>query len=193
MKYLKLFENFSKSEIDEICKKYGITNYSINTDGYIDVNGNVNLSNYNLTELPLKFNKVTGNFSCYRNKLSTFNGSPNYIGGNFYCSFNYLTNLIDCPNYIGGGFDCAHNNLTSLEGYQEVGVNFVFIGNPIEDIIYLFGYDVKRYLDYQETYNFVRKDCKIVKHLFEEALKDYNEYYNRQVKLPEKIEGYTYI
>ena len=26
MKYLKLFENFDKSEIDDICRKYGIQN-----------------------------------------------------------------------------------------------------------------------------------------------------------------------
>ena len=33
MKYLKLFESFE--EIDEICKKYNIKNYNINTDGSI--------------------------------------------------------------------------------------------------------------------------------------------------------------
>ncbi len=36
MKYLKLFESFE--DIDEICKKYSIENYTINTDGSIDVN-----------------------------------------------------------------------------------------------------------------------------------------------------------
>ena len=45
--------------IDEICKKYGIRDYIINDDGSIDVNGSVDFRNYNLTELPLNFNKVT--------------------------------------------------------------------------------------------------------------------------------------
>ena len=39
MKHLKLFENFE--DIESICKKYNITNYTINVDGSIDVNGNV--------------------------------------------------------------------------------------------------------------------------------------------------------
>ena len=55
--------------IDLICKKYGITNYTINQDGSIDVNGSVNLSRENLTKLPLKFNRVSGYFDCSNNQL----------------------------------------------------------------------------------------------------------------------------
>ena len=57
MKHLKLFENFA--DIDTICKKYGITNYTIN-NGVVDVYGDVNLSVQALSGLPLKFGKVTG-------------------------------------------------------------------------------------------------------------------------------------
>ncbi len=39
MKYLKLFESFE--DIDKICKKYSIKNYTINTDGSIDVDGDM--------------------------------------------------------------------------------------------------------------------------------------------------------
>ena len=53
MKYLKLFESFN--DIDSICKRYGIENYTINEDGSIDVDGNVSLSSQGLTELPLRF------------------------------------------------------------------------------------------------------------------------------------------
>ena len=49
------------------------------------------------------------------------------------------------------------------------------------------------YLDYQETYNFLRKDFKIVKHRLEEAIEDFNEYYDKQVELPKEIKYYTYI
>jgi hypothetical protein len=46
MKYLKLFEGYqSESEVAKICQKYGIKNWSINSDGLVDVNGNVNLNN----------------------------------------------------------------------------------------------------------------------------------------------------
>lgn len=50
----------TEQEISDICKKYDIENYTINPDGSIDVNGNVNLSTFNLTELPLTFNYVSG-------------------------------------------------------------------------------------------------------------------------------------
>jgi len=60
MKFIKLYESFT--DIDSICKQYNIKNYTINSDGSIDVDGNVSLSN--ITQLPLKFGKVTGSFNC---------------------------------------------------------------------------------------------------------------------------------
>ena len=67
MKHLKRFDD----SIESICKKYGITNYSINIDGSIDVDSDVNLSEKKLTKLPLKFNKVGGYFNCSYNKLTS--------------------------------------------------------------------------------------------------------------------------
>jgi len=93
MKYLKLFENFNKSEIDSMCRFFGIKNYSINQDGSIDVNGNIDLAFKKLTEIPLKFNRVSGNFICWINKLTTLEGSPTYVGGDFDCSENNLISL----------------------------------------------------------------------------------------------------
>ena len=46
--------------ISLICKRYRIKNYTVNSDGSIDVDGNVYLDNRKLTKLPLKFNKVNG-------------------------------------------------------------------------------------------------------------------------------------
>ena len=102
--------------IKEICRKYGITNYTINLDGSIDVVGNVYLIHDGLTEIPLKFNKVSGDFSCSRNKLTNLEGCPNYVGDTFYCGYNNLTSLYGCPNYVGDAFYCGYNNLTCLIG-----------------------------------------------------------------------------
>ena len=55
--------------IQEICKKFGIKNYTINSDGSIDVDESVDLSNRKFTELPLKFGSVGGDFNCYDNEL----------------------------------------------------------------------------------------------------------------------------
>ncbi len=108
----------SEQEIIDICNKYNIENYIINPDGSIDVNGNVELYKKGLTEIPLKFNRVSGYFSCSDNKLTSLIGSPEHVGGSFYCSDNQLTTLIGSPSYVGGSFSCGNNQLTSLEGYN---------------------------------------------------------------------------
>ena len=43
MIYLKIFENFdlSRLDIDALCNRYGITNYTINGNGSIDVDGDI--------------------------------------------------------------------------------------------------------------------------------------------------------
>ena len=51
MKYLRLFESFE--DIEQICKQYNITDYTINTDESIDVNENVCISNKYLTKIEL--------------------------------------------------------------------------------------------------------------------------------------------
>ena len=133
---IKLFEQFNnEQEIHDICKKYKIKKYTINQDGSIDVDSNVNLSKMNLTELPLKFNKVSGFFSCYSNQLTTLEGSPNYVGGYFDCGNNQLTTLECSPERVGNIFNCGYNQLTSLEGCpKEVGGWFSLLWKSINII-----------------------------------------------------------
>ena len=151
---MKLFKygNFikeSKEDIDSICKKYGIENYTINEDGTVDVDGDVSIVgkivrdrfiNIDLTKLPLRFGKVSGkmqisftkltslsgaprevggNFYCNNNKLTSLEGSPISVGGHFYCSNNKLTSLKGSPVSVGGGFFCNYNELTTLEGISQ--------------------------------------------------------------------------
>jgi hypothetical protein len=98
--------------IHEICEKYNIENYTINDDGTIDVDGDVNFHHNELTELPIRFNKVTGYFDCGYNRLTTLKGSPKWVGGDFDCYNNQLTSLEFSPEYVGGDFYCAVNKLT---------------------------------------------------------------------------------
>jgi hypothetical protein len=125
MKYLKgfkIFENNSSwidrvNNIHAICKKYRITNYTINDDDWsIDVNNNVYFQGLGLTKIPLKFRNVIGYFSCSNNQLTTLEGSPKHVGGYFSCSNNQLTSLEGSPKHVGGYFSCSNNQLTSLEG-----------------------------------------------------------------------------
>ena len=97
------------NSIHDICKRYNITNYTVNDDGSIDVNGNVKISFHKFTELPIRFNKVLGSFSCSNNKLTTLKGCPRWVGNWFSCEFNDLTTLEFAPDYVGGWFSCVEN------------------------------------------------------------------------------------
>ena len=110
--------------ISLICKQYGIENYTINDDGSIDVDGGVYLLNKGLTELPLTFNKVSGNFDCDYNRLTSLKGCPRWVGGYFDCNNNKLTSLEFSPDYVGGYFSCSSNNLTDNYCETEIGGNF---------------------------------------------------------------------
>ncbi len=108
----------TEQEIHNICKEYDIKNYTINPDGSIDVDGNVDLSYMDLTEIPLKFNKVSGSFYCHNNQLTSLVGGPKEVGRNFDCYNNQLTSLERSPIELGGSFWCNRNPLKSLEGYN---------------------------------------------------------------------------
>jgi hypothetical protein len=120
--------------ISLICEKYDITNYTINPDGSIDVNGDVDLYNCNLTELPLTFNKVYGYFYCSFNQLTSLKGCPRWVGGHFSCMSNRLTSLEFGPNYVVSYFYCSYNDLSSLEFSPDyVGGDFNCAYNDLTD------------------------------------------------------------
>ncbi|MCK9475625.1 MAG: hypothetical protein M0R46_06895 [Candidatus Muirbacterium halophilum] len=133
MKYIKMFnESTNTSEIEAICEKYNIKNYIINEDDSIDVDGNVDLFNKGLKVLPLKFRKVSGNFKCSFNKLTSLKGSPQSVGGWFDCNDNQLTSLEGAPQSIGGSFYCYKCQLITLEGAPHtIGGNFYCSSNQL--------------------------------------------------------------
>lgn len=111
MRYLKKF-NESK-ELDLYRMEYGIIGtYVINSDGSVDVNGSVDLKNRDLTELPVKYGKVSGSFNC---------------------SYNKLTSLKGCPNTCKW-IDCSVNNLYNLYFVGETTDGIEFSGNPIDEV-----------------------------------------------------------
>jgi hypothetical protein len=187
---MKLFryKNFikeSKEDIDSICKKFGIKNYTINEDSTIDVDGNVNLYRKGLTKLPLKFGKVSGDFSCYNNQLISLEGSPLSVGGNFSCGYNQLKSLSGAPLSVGGDFSCYSNELKSLDGIsgrisggiycysnqlRDVkGVKdgwlgeFSVYGNPVHEIFKLFPRDNwDEVIEILNEYEVIRDDGNLI-------------------------------
>ena len=83
----------------------------------------------------MNFNKVSGYFDCFDNKLTTLKGSPKYITDGFDCSDNKLTSLEFGPIEVSGDFHCDENRLTSLEFSPKiVGSDFGCIDNEIRDL-----------------------------------------------------------
>lgn len=124
-----------KYDIDKLCERYSIHNYTINSDESIDVDNEVDLRFNKLKKIPLKFNKVYGDFCCSDNNLKTLENSPKYVKGHFDCSYNKLTNLYFLPEKINESFDCSNNKLTSLKSNQSlIGSVFDCENNDITDL-----------------------------------------------------------
>ncbi len=150
------------SEVHNLCRKYGIIDYTINSDMSISVNGYVDLTHKNLKSLPIKFKEVSGDFDCSYNQLTSLKYCPGTVGGDFncyrnqltslkycpkvsgdfFCGDNQLTSLEYCPETVGGGFYCGHNQLTNFDGLPEFFERPIYIyGNPVYEIYELFNED----------------------------------------------------
>lgn len=98
-----------KKKIEAWLQSMNIQNYIINEDLTIDVNGNVNIEQKNLHQIPVQFNIVKGNFSCNANKLTSLKGAPIEVYGDFDCYHNNLENLLYLPKIITGIFEYFSN------------------------------------------------------------------------------------
>lgn len=108
----------TKDEIKDWLDRYKVSSYTINDDLTVDVDGSVNLMNNYLTEIPIQFGVVKGDFFCCENKLISLKGVPYEVAGTFNCAVNHLNNLNDCPQIIGYDFNCTQNPLISLSGFK---------------------------------------------------------------------------
>lgn len=103
--------------------------YKLNIDGSLNVEGNVKFpENMDfVSELPLSFRKVTGDFDCSKMNLRSLRGSPEEIGGTFNCSFNQLYSLEYIPrkaklfifdntvaSLFTGGVNCHFDSVSLL-------------------------------------------------------------------------------
>jgi hypothetical protein len=90
----------------------------LNSDGTFDYKGDLTFGLMNLkslTEISIRFRKVSGDFFCSSNELTSLEGSPLEIGGHFNCFDNELINLEGAPLKVGGYFNCISNLLISLQ------------------------------------------------------------------------------
>ena len=143
-----LFED--RESIVRTCLLHGIDNYTINQDSTVDVERGVYLADRQLTDLPLNFGKVIGNFHCGHNQLTSLEGSPKIVDGSFFCTDNKLTDLEGSPEDVSLQFDCSNNELTTLKGSPKIATDFNCRKNKLTSLE--FGPE-KVYMDYNCTYN----------------------------------------
>lgn len=217
MKYLNKFNESNNGDIESFCRRNKITNYTINDDQTIDVDGSVRLIDCRY-KIPFKFNRVTGEFNCSDLELDNLENSPNYVGGNFYSRINNFYTLRGCPEIVEGDFTVsqnsisslrfmpkqingsahlANNNISQVEGFNsQIHGGIYVINNPINQIVHIFAKrwtdDAKTFMEYNNDYKFLR-GRNIIKSRFEEALLDFSELIDKKVTAPFSINGYKYI
>ena len=99
----------NNAEIEAWCEEMGIKNYTINSQGEIDVDGDVSFTNCNIKELPYKFGTVRGWFTlAYNKNLKSLKNCPDHVGDYFSCSGCIkLDSLKGCPSYVVWNFYCS--------------------------------------------------------------------------------------
>ena len=93
--------------------------WKLNTEGLVDVKGNVDLNEQNFQRLPVPFGRVNGHFDLEGcTQLLTLEGSPLEVGGWFDCGGCIsLQSLKGAPQKVGEWFGCEGcTGLESVEG-----------------------------------------------------------------------------
>jgi hypothetical protein len=124
MKYIKPYQIFESSasaltaEQIEWLDECAAGRWKLNTStGLVDINGIFNCTEQGLIDFKgVRFGKVSGDFDCNNNQLTSLMGAPQTVGAGFFCDNNQLTTLKGAPQSVGENFYCGDNQLTSLEG-----------------------------------------------------------------------------
>ena len=202
MKHVKIFEDYQSDKREQFfqdCRKTKLTNeqlnflkgkmrgtWSIDDKGLINVDGNFICIDSDITKLPVKFGKITGNFSLADCEyLTSLEGSPSEVGGLFTCiGCHALTSLKNAPETVREDFNCASCVcLTSLEGApSEVGSDFSCYSCP--SLVSLKGAPKK-------VRNFFCYDCKSLLSLKYAPYKTRGIYFNDSPNInPKEIKLY---
>ena len=129
-------ENNLTTEQIDFLNNYVRGKWKLNAEGVVDVDGNIHCFNKGISDFKgIKFGKVSGDFDCSYNNLTSLEGCPKEVSGHFYCYDNNLTSLEGCPKEVGGGFYCHYNSLTSLEfGPEAVNGDFICYDNNLTSL-----------------------------------------------------------
>ena len=195
---------FKRTRIHLLCRLYGIKDYVIDGDA-VDVYGDVNFfqSSKKLTKFPFKFGKVTGDFLCMDNKLTSLKNGPTHARS-FYCSNNNLTSLEGCPKYISGVFSIGSNRIESFESFPDYISGGIYFGTvedfdktPIYQVWKLF--KDKDKIELFNDYDIIRPGKVIILDRLNDFLKEIDKlpqrvFNNNKIKVEIKsVKGYKCI
>ena len=167
-----------ESKVTYSLKQLGIQEYNLTFSDksdtiLVDVYEDVDLSHKNLSDFPVKFRYIIGNFDCSDNKLTSLKNAPEWIRGDFDCSNNRLVSLGIESLYVEGNLYCFNNPLlASLATNSQM--------NNIEGVSSL--HPNLSPSEFVETYNLVifgEIRCKHPKNLY---IENHNEIYNAHKK-----------
>lgn len=120
VKLIEIAQPVDLGKIKQILDRHGIEGYTINPDGTVDVNGNVNFSNHNIPSIPVQFGHVTGSFECSNTPITSLAGCPHTVGDKFYCYSTEIISLAGSPHTVGARFDCSSTRIKSLSGVHKI-------------------------------------------------------------------------
>lgn len=180
-------------QVETWLQKYRIENYIIRDNLTVDVDGHVFLIAKRLSNIPIQFGIVTGEFNCSANFLTSLKGVPFHVKGDFACNQNFLKDLAYAPLEVEGHFLADNNKIVSLEGitsnlnklvdlhrneitslaFLPLHIQHLYIvGNPIENYEALFEMDDLHSLSivkYKEERSFTSRNKPEIQEFIEQT------------------------
>lgn len=121
-----------QQKIQHFCRHNNIINYTIKSDGSIDVVGSVSLDfmSPDIEELPVIFNSVSKSFACSDSGLTSMSGFPKTVGGNFLCNNNLIKTIQGGPHTVNGDYILQYTDIINLIGCAHtIGGDFSLYGS----------------------------------------------------------------
>ncbi len=145
----------TKKEIIQWCDNYLITNYNIDDNLIVNVDGDVFLYLVPIKTLPFQFGKVSGEFLLGENGLISLKGCPYTVESDFTCGGNLITSLKYLPQIINGTIKLFNNiNLINFTSNLKTCNNLIKTSNRIPGLTFLsyedeiYSYDSLAYLEW---------------------------------------------
>jgi len=84
----------------------------------------ISMSERGLSEIPIPFGEVTGDFRCGDNPIKSLKNAPFHVGGDFDCSDTSITSFEHVPEYIGGELIAYNTKVIDFKGCENIKIRW---------------------------------------------------------------------